>query len=184
MRYFTYLAEQSFKTDAEGRRVFYLGGPFSRPFVVSDPTVESRLFRKLTWHYRIFLSALIVGQAFLLPQIIRQPPRFFLFLGATVALQWLVLQLVFFADLRTLPRAPARLSLRTFYAATAQRHSVRGLLLGLIGSLAFVVAGATMLFADFLSTIGITVIVLLGASAVAWGYALKLKLAQNREELS
>ncbi len=31
MRYFSYIAEQSFKTDEEGRRVFYLGSPTSRP---------------------------------------------------------------------------------------------------------------------------------------------------------
>lgn len=181
MRYFTYIAEQSFNTDAEGRRVFYLGSPFSRPYIVADSTTESRLFRKLTWHYRVFLSALIIGQVFLLPPIIRQPWIFFAYLGGLVALQWLVLRLVFLTDIRALSRASARLSLRTFYATTAQRHSGGGLLLGFIGSLALVAAGVVMLFAGGgLSAVGITAVVFFGACAVAWGYALMLKHAQNR----
>lgn len=182
MRYFTYIAEQSFKTDAEGRHLFYLGSPFSRPYVVDDPSTASRLFRKLTWHYRVFLSALIIGEAFLFPHIIRHPWVFFVFLGGVVALQWIVLRLVFFSELRALSRAPARLSLRAFYAATARGHSQGVLLLWFVGSLAFVVAGVAMLLAGGgLSVIGIAVAVFFGACAAAWGYALKLKHEQNRE---
>src|SRR5580692_11489783 len=127
MRYFTYMAEQSFKTDAEGQRLFFIGTPLSRPYIIPDAATESRLFSKMTWHHRIFLSTLIIGEAFLMPQIVRQPARFFGFLGLIVLIQWVVLRLTFRPELRTLARAPARLSLRTFYAETAKRHSPRAL---------------------------------------------------------
>lgn len=180
MRYFTYIAEQSFKTDDEGRRMFYLGTPFSRPYIVPDATTESRMFQKLTWHYRIFLSALIIGQAFLLPHIIREAWMCFAFLGGVLVAQWVVLRILFFTDLRAMSRAPARLSLRTFYAGMAQRHSEGGLLLGFLGSLAFVVAGVAMSFGGGgLFAVGITAVVFFAACAVAWGYALRLKRAQK-----
>jgi hypothetical protein len=183
MRYFTYIAEQSFTTDDEGRRVFYLGSPASRPYVISDAATESRMFRKLTWFYRVSLSVLIVGQAFLIPRIIHQPLRFFAFLGALMALQWVVLRIIFFSDLRKLARAPARPSMKTFYSGVGQRHSVRGLLLGLIGSLAFVAAGAAIVAADSsLLAVGIALVAVFGVIAVAWAYALRLKLAQRRAE--
>jgi hypothetical protein len=183
MRYFTYIAEQSFKTDDEGRRVFYLGSPASRPYVISDAATESRMFSKLTWFYRVFLTVLIVGQAFLIPRIIHQPLRFFAFLGAVMALQWVVLRIIFFNDLRKLARTPARPSMKTFYSGVGQRHSVKGLVLGLVGSLAFVAAGAAMIAADGnLLAVGLASIALFGVSAAAWAYAFRLKLAESRAE--
>jgi hypothetical protein len=182
MRYFTYLAEQSFKSDAEGRRVFCLGGPFSRPFIVLDAATESRLFNKLTWCYRIFLSVLIVGPILLLPCIFHQPTRFIAFLGAVVAVQWLALKLVFFADLRKLTPDRSRISLRVYYAEMARRHSRRELVFGLVGSLAFATTGAAMLFAGGIIAIDSTIIVLFGVCAAAWGYALRLKLAEPSDQ--
>ncbi len=182
MRYFSYIAEQSFKTDAEGRRVLLLGGPFFRPYVIIDQATESRLFKKLTWHYRIFLSTLIVGQTFLMPRIIQQPLRFFGFLAAIMAIQWLVLRITFFADLRKLRRASGRISLRTFYAETAERHSARGLVWGMVGSLAFVLAGIAVMLADReMVAVGATLSGMFVACAVAWGYMLRLKLAGGKQ---
>jgi hypothetical protein len=183
MRYFTYIAEQSFKTDEEGNRVFYLGSPASRPYVITDAATESRMFRKLTWFYRIFLSMLIVGLAFLMPRIINQPLRFFGVLAAIIVFQWVVLRLMFFRDLRKLTRAAVRPTLKTFYAGVAQRHSVKALKWGVFGSLVFVVGGAATVFEDVDQiAIGLASIVLFSVSALAWAYALKLKLAQKAEE--
>jgi hypothetical protein len=127
MRYFTYIAEQSFKTDEEGRRVFYLGNPMSRPYVIPDAATESRMFRKLTWFHRVFLTALFVALLFIIQRIIDQPLKFFVFFGAITALQWVTLRIIFFNDLRTLPRTGVRPTLKTFYTKTAERHSVRAL---------------------------------------------------------
>jgi hypothetical protein len=183
MRYFSYIAEQAFKTDEEGRRVFYLGSPRSRPYVITDPVTESRMFRKLTWFYRIFLSAVIVGSVMMIPRITERPLRFFVFLGASMALQWMVLRLMFFRDLRKLTRAPVRPTLKTFYTGVAQRHSVKALKWSLFGSLAFVVAGVTTIFEDVDQiAIGLASAALFSVSAVAWAYSLKLKLAQKAAE--
>lgn len=180
MRYFAYMAEQSFKIDSEGRRVFYLGSPFSRPYLIPDSITESCLLRKLTWYYRVFLSTLIIGLIFLVPYIIREPWIFFAILGGVVALQWMIIRLVFFTDLRMFPRASARLSLRIFFAGMAERHSERALLLGLLGSLAFVIAGVIVSFGGGgLAAVGITAVVFFCACAGAWGYALRLKRAQK-----
>ncbi len=141
------------------------------------------MFRKLTWFYRVFLTALIVGQAFVIERIISQPLRFFVFLGAIMALQWVVLRIIFFRDLRKLNRTGVRPSLKTFYAGTAERHSVRALKWGLFASLAFVVTGAATIVVNHDQlAIGLAVIVIFSVSAAAWGYALRLKLAQKAAE--
>src|SRR5947209_5969264 len=115
MRYFTYIADQSFKSDDEGHRLFYIGSPFSRPYLIPDVSIETWLFRKMTWNYRIFLPALILGQPFLFRYFLRQPSLLFAFLAFVMALQWAVLRVVFHSDLRSLARRPSRLSLRMFY---------------------------------------------------------------------
>ncbi len=183
MRYFTYIAEQSFKTDEEGRRVFYLGSPTSRPFVITDAATESRMFRKLTWFYRVFLTAEIAGLVFVIQRIIHQPLRFFVFLGAIMGIQWFALRIIFFRDLRKMHRVGVRPSLKTFYGRTAERHSVRALKWGLFSSLAFVVTGAATIAADHDQlAIGLFATVFFGVVAAAWGYALRLKLAQQAAE--
>jgi hypothetical protein len=181
MRYFTYIAEQSFKSDNEGHRLFYIGTPFSRPYLIPDGPTESRLFRKLTWYYRIFLSALIFGQPFLIRYFIFQPWLFLAFLASMIALQWFVLRVVFHNDLRLLQRRTARLSLRTFYLGMAQRHSESGLVLGLLGSIAFVICGLFVSSIDAsMLAFGLPAVIFFGGCAVAWGYALHLKRAMQR----
>jgi hypothetical protein len=183
MRYFTYIAEQAFKTDEEGRRVFYLGSAKSRPYVITDPATESRMFRKLTWFYRIFLPPVIVGSALMIPRIIDRPVRFFVFLGAFMALQWVTLRLIYFRDLRKLTRAPVRPTLKTFYAGMAQRHSVKALKWGFYGSLAFVAVGVLMACVDTDQfAIDLASAAIFSVFAAGWGYALKLKLAQKAAE--
>jgi hypothetical protein len=183
MRYFTYIAEQAFKTDEEGRRVFYLGSIRSRPYVITDPATESRMFRKLTWYYRIFLSVLLIGLAFMMPRIINQPLRFFGVFAATMAFQWVVLRLMFFRDLRKMTRAPARMTLKTFYAGMVQRHSVKFFKWGFYGSLAFAAVSAlSAVFDTDRLAIDLADVALFGAGAAAMGYAIKLKLAQKAAE--
>jgi hypothetical protein len=183
MRCFTYLAEQSFKTDAEGQRLFCLGGPLSRPFLVPDPATESRMFRKLSWFHRVFFTTGFVVLLLLLPRFLDRPTRFIVYLGAETALHWLVLKILFSADLRKLSRKPSRIPLRRFYAETGRRHSTRALMFGLIGSLAFVAAGTAMLpFGGSFAIVGVMLIIGLGLSAAAWGYALRLRAAQASDQ--
>ena len=181
MRYFTYIAEQSFKSDDDGRRLFYIGSPFSRPYLIPDASTETRLFRKMTWNHRIFLSALILGQPFLFHYYFRQPWLFFVFLVSVMVFQWVVLRVVFHSDLRSLERRASRLSLRTFYSGMAQRHSESGLVLGLLGCIAFVVCGV-FISADggWMLAFGLPSVVFFGLCGVGWGYALHLKRATGQ----
>ena len=176
MRYFTYIAEQSFKSDNEGHRLFYMGTPFSRPYLIPDEATEAQLFRKMTWIHRVFLPSIILGQPFLFRYYIRQPWLFYAFLASVIVVQWVALRIVFNASLRTLHRSPSRLSLRTFYMNMAQRHSETGLVLGLLGSVTFVIVGVLMSFAGgWMLALGVLPVVFFSACAVAWGYALHLK---------
>src|SRR6476659_10117995 len=118
MRYFTYMAEQAFKTSATGERLFYRGGPWSRPFIIPDADTERRLYRKQTWMLRIFLGTMIVGQPFLFlwrPGVLREPYWFLVYLAVVMVVFWIVGRIVFAPDLKGLQRAPVRLRPRSFY---------------------------------------------------------------------
>ncbi|MGA2248701.1 MAG: hypothetical protein ABSH48_27415 [Verrucomicrobiota bacterium] len=179
MRYFTYIAEQSFKSDDEGRRLFYIGSPFSQPYLIPDASTETRLFRKMTWNHRIFLSVLIIGQPFLFRYYFQRPWLFFVFLVSVMVLQWVVLRIVFHSDLRVLQRRPSRLSLRRFYSDMAERHSESGLILGLMGCIAFVVCGIFISSAGgWMLAFGLPAIIFFGICGVGWAYASHLKQAE------
>ncbi|XCN74909.1 MAG: hypothetical protein Q3M24_09260 [Candidatus Electrothrix aestuarii] len=183
MRYFTYIAEQSFKHLEDGQCLFYLGSPFSRPYIVPDVATESRLRGKLTWYHRIFLGTLIVSQPFLLPYLIQKTWMFFAFLAAVVALNSVVIRILFWTDLRNLSRRPNHVPLRTCYAAATAQHSENTLTLGFSVSLAFVVIAVPMLFfgpGPFVA--GLTGIVFFGLCAIVWGYKLKRKRSANKLE--
>ncbi|MEX0643656.1 MAG: hypothetical protein WD468_13210 [Pirellulales bacterium] len=183
MRYFSYIAEQSFKTDEEGRRLFYIGTPFSRPYVIADESMEQRLQRKMTWYHRLTLGPAIVGMA-LGASFLRRPWLFlferpwllFIVLVVAVSAAWVLLRVIFYKELRTMPRAAARVSLRTFYGSMAQKHSRKGLLLGLFASLLFVATGIWMsLYDNSTRPIGVTIAAFFGIVAAAWAYTLWLK---------
>ncbi|MCB1225237.1 MAG: hypothetical protein KDK99_05445 [Verrucomicrobiales bacterium] len=178
MRYFTYLAEQAFKTSATGERLFYRGGPWSRPFIIPDADTEQRLFKKQTWIFRILLGGLIVGQPFLFilrPEVVHQPYGFLVYFFVVMLVYWFIGRVVLATDLRGLQRARAPLRPRSFYGQKAQRHSRGRLVLGLTGSLILMATGAWMLRSGANQAIGILCVGFGGLCAVAWGYALYLK---------
>jgi hypothetical protein len=179
MRYFTYISEQAFKTSATGERLFYLGGPWSRPLIIPDAETERRLYKKHVWMQRILLGALIVGQPFLFilrPEVLRQPYWFLVYLAIVMVFFWVAGQIVFAHDVQRLQRAPVRLRLSSFYGQMAERHSKSGLILGFIGSLLFVAGGIVMLSVGANLAVAISCVSIFGLCAVAWGYALLLKL--------
>jgi hypothetical protein len=61
----------------------------------------------------------------------------------------------------------------------AQRHGIAGLALGSIGSLLFVAGGIWMICSGKNFAAGISSVVFFGLCAVAWGYALLLKLKRH-----
>ena len=148
MRYFAYIAEQSFKTGPGGERLFYTGGPWSRPYIIPDAETEQKLFRRQLWLMRILLGALIVTAPISvigfagIPHLEQNPWFFFGFLAAAVAIFWLASQLVLRSVLKRLERAPAQLSLGSFYRQMSEKHSALALSLGFGGCLLFVATSA------------------------------------------
>ena len=182
MRYFTYIAEQAFKTSPTGERLFYRGGSWSRPYIIPDVATEQRLYKKNVWMLRGLLGGLIVGQPFLFmlcPEVLSKPYWFLAYLFFGTIVFWAVGRAVYARDLKVLRRAPARLRPRSFYGQMAEKHSAGGLALGLIGCLLFVFGGIWMLSIGFNFAVGIMSVVFFGFCAVAWGYALHLKLKSN-----
>lgn len=179
MRYFAYMADQSFKTAPGGERLFYFGGPWSRPYIIPDSATEHRLYRKVLWSLRIMLGGLIVAVPFFSrASLFENSLYFFAYLAIVTAVFWLGRKLVLMADLRRLERAPAQLSLRSFYAQMAEKHSVLALSLGVGGCLLFVAIGVLgLLFGDMAKPAAIFSIGFFALCTGAWGYALFLKTA-------
>src|SRR5688572_2860530 len=171
------MADQSFKTAPDGQRLFYDGGPWSRPYLIPDSATEQRLYRKVLWSLRIMLGGLIVAIPFLpMTKLLDHSLYFFAYLVAITAVFWLGRKLVLMSDLRHLQRAPAKLSLRSFFAQMADKHSVRALSWGVAGCLLFVAIG---IFGLWLGDMGrpaaIFSVGFFALCAGAWAYALYLK---------
>ncbi len=107
MRYFTYMAEQAFKTSPEGERLFYQGGPWSRPYIIPDEATEQRLYNKQLWMMRVLLGGLIFGQPILfsyLSDLLNQPLVFLSYFLGVIAIYYLAAKAIFASDLRSLKR--------------------------------------------------------------------------------
>src|SRR4051812_46686136 len=171
------MADQSFKTAPDGERLFYLGGPWSRPYIVPDSDTEHRLHRKVLWSLRIMLGLMIVGQPFLLRgPFVNSSYQFFSYLAVVVVIFWLGRRMVLMPDLRRLARAPAKLPLRSFYGEMAAKHSAIALSLGTGGSALFLAGGTYGFFSGQMPDgIAVFSIAFFGACAFAWGYGLWTK---------
>jgi hypothetical protein len=181
MRYFTYIAEQSFKTGPNGERLFFLSGPRSRPYVVPDAATEQRIYWKLVWLLRIMLGGLILGQPVIFlvwPGLVQNPVWFVSYLVGLTAAFWVAGRMLLAADLRPLARMANPLPPSSFYRQVADKHSTRALTLGIAGCLLFVVLGAVMLAVGESVVPSIVCIVFFGLCAIVWGYALTLKRRQ------
>ena len=180
MRYFGYMAEQAFRTAPDGTRLFCRTGPWARGYVVPDEATERRLFRKQLWLYRLFFGGMIVGQPFLfqfVPNVVHRSVWFLGYMAAEIAVFTAVAHLLFRADLRTLQRSTTRIPVGAMYAERAGRHSVAMLVLGLLGSVLFVVCGVGMLLFEGNSIVGWMSVGFFGLCAVVWGHMLRTKLA-------
>lgn len=188
MRCFSYIAEQSFQTDQQGRRLFYLHGPWSLPYIIPDAETEAFLLRRqaivLRWSFGAILFGLLLLFA-LRPKILFQPSGFIGFFCLALAVICLVNWSLLRHRLNTLTRLEGAQSFRGFYKGSADKHSVGALALGLIGSLIFVAQGYWLLGSSIPSRfevapiVGWLCITFFGLCALAWGYCLLVKL-RNR----
>jgi hypothetical protein len=125
------------------------------------------------------LGGLIVAIPFLpMTRLLDQSLYFFAYLVAVTALFWLGRKLVLMSDLRKLQRAPAKLSLHSFFAQMADKHSTRALSWGVAGCLLFVAVGLLgLVLGDMGQPVALFSVGFFALCAVAWGYALYLKRA-------
>jgi hypothetical protein len=181
VRYFAYIAEQSFKAGPGGERLFYFGGPWSRPYIIPDAQTEHRLFRRHLWSLRVMLGALILAMLVLfaaVPVFSASSLHFFVFFAGAMALYWIGIRLVLMPELRRLERGRATASLVSFYRQMAEKHSAFALSLGLGLCLLFAASGAWGLSAGTIpAPIAIFTIGFFLLCALPWGYALLLKRA-------
>ena len=179
MGYFGYLAQQAFKSTPDGQRLFYRGGPWSRPYLVPDAETEQRLFRKQRWLMRGVMGALIVGQPFLyllVPDVVHEPLWFAGYLAIMTSVFSIVGRIMFRGDVARLSRLDARMPLRDFYADTAARHSTKFLVGMLILSVIFVLGGIGIVVSGQPGTfVGWACIVFFGLCAGVFVYAMWLK---------
>ena len=133
MGYFDYIAKQSFKSAPSGERLFYRGGPWSRPYLVPDQATEQRLYIRQLWLLRLLLGVLILGQPFLfllVPEVIREPLWFLGYLIAVMVVFGVAGHLLFrgpFAACSVLRRVSrSGLSTPTRLTAIAQVRSRYG----------------------------------------------------------
>lgn len=175
IKYFSYIAEQSFKTSPSGERLFYSsGGIWSKPYIIPDQEIEKRLFKKHLWMLRILLGALILGQPFLfiaVPNIIETPLVFTLYLVGIALLYCFVNWLVLRKDLSMLSRANTRTPFPTFYRDLAKKHGIVVIVLGFLTCIGFVLLELWMIIKSEINPfVGWVSIVFIGLCAVAWGY--------------
>jgi hypothetical protein len=178
MGYFTYLAKQTFGDSPTGERLYFPAGPFARPYLIPSAEVEERLFRKQLWLSRLLVGGLILLQPVLfavLPILMESAFALAAYIALVTLASMAITHVVLRRDVASLSRGPERLSIRTLLVNLSRRHSTRTLVLGLVGSLAFVAIGFVAIATGTNPGSGWISVAFFGLCAVAWAYALDLR---------
>jgi hypothetical protein len=146
MGYFTRFADAAFKSGPDGERLFYLYGPWSRPYILPDAATEHRLWRKLLWYYRIVLTIVLLAALSFQRVVPNLWSSFYFQVFAIVMLTLAIgsLKLTFHSDTRRLTLSPTR-ALSTFFDNIADKTSYRTLSLRFLACLLFVGVGIAMI---------------------------------------
>jgi hypothetical protein len=181
MRFFSDVSKQAFRTAPDGRRLFYVLGPLSRPYVVPDTETEQRLNQKQRWLLGILLGLVVVGQ-----QVVRSIESGMFstagFVGylAFVLVGYVVIhRILFHGELRSLARAESRLSLHDYYADVASRRSVASLFAQIGMALGLIALGVWMVVGQGELVLGWVDIGFFTLITAVWIYALTLKLSHQ-----
>ena len=183
IKYFSWMAEQSFKTSPDGERLFYyLGGFWSKPYIIPDWETEQRLYKKQLWVLRIFVGVMILSQPFLIIAVpeIAKTPLYILYFIPVIFVYWLVNWLVFRKDLATLARAKTRIPLSYFYRDLAKRSNKFVLILVFLSSVGLVWAGVWIIKIPITPFVGWVTVIFFGFCAITSGYTLVLKLTMPK----
>lgn len=180
VRFFSYFADQAFRTGEQGERLFCLGWPLSKPIIIENEGQYKKTYAKYLWMQRVFLTFVVLGQPFLfstVPEIMGSLFGFIAYLAMIVSVDWVAHRIVFRFEIREFQRRSQRRSFRDFHKQMADRSSTAGLLLGLVVCILFVMCGIWIAVDPSvgLRSMGIFISALFGAAGVSWVFALKLK---------
>ena len=147
MRYFKLFADAAFSNGPNGERLFYLYGPWSRPYVIPDAETEHRLYQNILWYYRVSIPVTILIVILfqqITPSIFSSGYLIVFAILIISAISWSFLKLLFSSHVRNLNRSPSRF-LRTFYDNIAQKSSYWMLSLQILICLVFIGGGIALL---------------------------------------
>jgi hypothetical protein len=190
MSYHHHIAKLAFMNAEDGTRLFYLGGPLSRPCVVPDAETEAALLKARTQVELASLVWFIGGQSIILvfwPQVISDPSLTISYLVALMACLGFVVRLACRRYTSGLRRLENRLPLRQYYQNIADRQLASGLWLGLFGSIGLVLSFLYFMSQPSSYRLGnpsIVELVCFGFVSLLcfhYGYALLLKLRLRRD---
>lgn len=184
MVYYAGIAEKRFMTSGKGERLFYRGGPWSRPFIIPDADTEWKLYKKSIWMNRISLGLITLLSILVkeYPKLLQQQFLFLIFLATSSAVVVAIGRIVYARELRTMQRAPVRLGAREYYRQMGERHSMSSAVLRFLVSILFIAFGiwnlksGTLVAFKMSPEVSIICICFFSLTAVAWGYTFYLKL--------
>jgi len=166
MDYFDGLTDAKFKTDTQGRLLFYPWGILGKGYVLPDESKKQQIRRFVRLSYIVFWPA-IMGTIIFIGWVFSFAVLFLLFLR------------YFFETSRFLKGLPAtseRLSLSESYTNSAKSHNMLTLWILLIFSVLFVLSGFAILVHNKNAWfVGLASIIFFGASSLASGYMIKVK---------
>lgn len=110
MGYFDGLTDAAFKTDQQGRKVFYPWGVLGKGYITRDEAHYQRLRSKIKWTYIISLPAIIIGQVLY---------------GWKIAVLFAVMYTVWYLAMLTLWLSGLEISGEKITVAEARRNSAR-----------------------------------------------------------
>ena len=166
MGYFDGLTDACFKTDDEGRILFYRCGIFEKGYILPDEAKKQQIRRFVKLYYMvslpaIFATGIIVGWVYSFSSL----PLFFLWYFFVTA-----------RLLKGLAVTGEKMTLQESYSSSAKSHNIVTLWLMLIFSIFFVLGGlALVLFVHDSWLIGLASIVFFGVIAIVAGYMIKVK---------
>ncbi len=192
IKYFSYIAEQSFKTLPDGRKLFFFfTGLWSKPYVIPDHETEKRLFNKHLWFVRLFFGSFIISQPLLFitfPNIATaaiKPIGFLLYFAVMLFLARFVIWLIFRKDIQVLKPATDYIPFSNFsyfYRETAKHHSILGIMLGVLLCSGFIWVGYSMSTSPSSAFIGWVCMLFSAVSGILWSYLLFLKLMMWKDK--
>ena len=177
MGYFAFLTDQAFRTSPTGERLYYPGGPWSRPFVITSEATELKLRKRTIWLLALSLGPIFIGMPILgmvHPSSMLDTRVLIGLLTGGLILQYVLRTLLFRTTLKQLNRFASSTPVSDYYRSRAESQSVPGLGFGLLLSL-LLMANAALMYGRS-PVISILCVGLFGYFSVGWGYTFFLKI--------